>query len=175
MDEPAHKHRLIHDPAHRRNRIRSFKTKIDAKRTLLEKIADLLTASFGTVSFLAINAAFFLFWILWNTGHIPLVPPVDRYPFGMLTMIVSLEAIFLAVVVLISQNREARITELREEVELYINTYSENEITKVIYILTKLADKNGIDLSKDTELEEMLGNIESDEIERELEKQLAQL
>lgn len=175
MSENGHKHRLIHDPATRRSRIRSFKAKIDARRNIFEKIADLLTASFGTVSFLIFNAAVFAFWLAWNTDHVPGLSPIDPYPFGLLTTVVSLEAIFLSVIVLISQNREARVTELREEVELYINTYSENEITKVIHILARLAEKNGIDLSHDAELDGMLRNIESDEIENELERQLAVL
>jgi uncharacterized membrane protein len=159
--------------AERRNTIRSFKAKVNDKRSTLDKIADFLTASIGTIPFLVANVLFFVVWIVWNTGHIPGLSPIDRFPFGLLTMVVSLEAIFLAVIVLISQNREARIAELREEVELYINTYSENEITKVMYLLTLLLDKNGIDISKDEDLKEMLGNVDSDVIERELEKQLS--
>lgn len=169
------RHRLIHDPAKHRRRIRSFKAKIDAKRTAAERFADWLTSSFGTITFLLANVVIFVFWIAWNTGHMSGLRVVDPYPFGFLTMAVSLEAIFLAVIVLISQNREARIANLREEVDLYINTYSEYEITKVIYLLTLISEKQGIDLSTDMELEEMLKNIESDEIERELEKQLAKI
>ena len=115
---------------------------------------------------------FFSVWLLWNTGYIPGLSIKDPFPFGLLTTIVSLEAIFLAIIVLISQNREARVTELREEVELYINTYAENEITKLMYLLTLLLEKNGIDVSQDADLESMLKNIEGDEIEQELEKQL---
>jgi uncharacterized membrane protein len=171
----SQRHRLLHDPVKHRSRIRSFKAKISARRTVLEKFADFLTSSFGTVTFLVINAAIFAAWIAWNTGQISGLRIVDPFPFGLLTMAVSLEAIMLAIIVLISQNREARIADLREEVELYINTYSEYEITKAMYILTLIAEKNGIDLSNDPDLDEMLGNIESDEVERELEKQLAKI
>lgn len=157
----------------RRSTIRSFKAKINDKRTRSDRFADLLTASFGTVTFLLLNMIFFAAWILWNTGNIHGMTPIDPFPFGLLTMVVSLEAIFLAIIVLISQNREARIAELREEVELYINTYAEDEITKVMYLLTILLEKNGIDVSKDKELQAMLGDIDSEIIERELEKQLA--
>lgn len=159
--------------AKRRDTIRSFKAKVNNKRSVSDKIADLLTASFGTVIFLVLNAIFFAVWILWNTGTIPGLPTIDPFPFGLLTMVVSLEAICLAIIVLISQNREARIGELREEVELYINTYSENEITKVMYLLTLLLEKNGIDFSKDEDLKDMLQNVDSDVIERELERQLS--
>lgn len=159
--------------AERRNTIRSFKAKANNKRSVSDKFADLLTASFGTVLFLVLNMLFFLGWILWNTGNIPNIAPIDPFPFGLLTMVVSLEAIFLAIIVLISQNREARIAELREEVELYINRYSEDEITKVMYLVTLLLEKNGIDVSKDVDLKDMLQDVDNDVVERELEKQLS--
>lgn len=157
---------------HRRKTIRSFKARANAKRSFVDKIADVLTASFGTVFFLILNAMFFAVWILWNTGLISFMPIVDPFPFGLLTTMVSLEAIFLAIIVLISQNREARVAELREEIELYINTYAENEITKMMYLQTLLLEKNGIDLSEDKDLQAMLKTLESDKIEKELEKQL---
>ncbi len=165
--------KLAQAAAERRNTIRSFKAKANDKRSLSDKVADLLTASFGTVFFLILNMVFFVAWITWNTGYIPGMTPIDPFPFGLLTMVVSLEAIFLAIVVLISQNREARIAELREEVELYINTYAEDEITKVMYLLTLLLERNGIDVSKDEDLKDMLTDIDSEVIEQELEKQLA--
>jgi uncharacterized membrane protein len=158
--------------AQRRNTIRSFKARANAKRSATDKFADFLTAAFGTVFFLVFNAAFFAVWIIWNTGMVPGIGVLDPFPFGLLTMVVSLEAIFLAIIVLISQNREARVAELREEVELYINTYAESEITKLIYLQTLLLEKNGIDISKDEDLQNMLKSLESDEIEKELEKQL---
>ena len=156
----------------RRDTIKSFKAKADAKRSFLDKIADLLTTSFGSVPFLIFNAVFFIIWFTWNTGMIPFLDPIDPFPFGLLTMVVSLEAIFLAIIVLISQNREARVADLREEIELYINTYAETEITKIMYLQTLLLKKNGIDLSKDEELQAMLKTLESDKIEKELQKQL---
>lgn len=157
---------------HRRHTIRSFKAKMNANRSVTDRIADTLTTSFGSVLFLTINILFFALWIIWNTGTIPFLPVIDPFPFGLLTTMVSLEAIFLAIIVLISQNREARIAELREEVELYINTYAENEITKMIYLQTLLLEKNGIDLSKDNDLKEMLKTLEEDKIEKALAQQL---
>ncbi|MBX4201178.1 DUF1003 domain-containing protein [Candidatus Parcubacteria bacterium] len=152
--------------------IESFKKKIDSKRTASDKMADWLTASFGTVFFLGANAVFFLVWLVLNTHLIPALEPFDPFPFGFLTMIVSLEAIFLAIIVLISQNRETRVAELREEIELYINTYAESEITKLIYLQTLLLKRNGIDVSSDPEVQKMMESLEPDKIEKELEKQL---
>ncbi|MBI4087063.1 DUF1003 domain-containing protein [Candidatus Kaiserbacteria bacterium] len=155
-----------------RNVVRSFKAKANERRSLIDKIADSLTGIFGTISFLCLNALFFMLWIASNIGLFSDVPLFDPFPFGLLTMIVSLEAIFLAIIVLISQNREAKVAELREEVELYINTYAEREITKLIYLQTLLLKKNGIDISTDADVGQMLKELESDEIEKELEKQL---
>ncbi len=155
-----------------RDTIRSFRAKADAKRTWADKLADGLTAEFGTVWFLILNAVFFIVWISWNTGLIPGARTFDPFPFGFLTMVVSLEAIFLAIIVLISQNREARVADLREEVELYINTYAETEVTKLMQLQILALEKLGVDVSDDSELQNMLKNLESDEIEQELESQL---
>ncbi len=152
--------------------IESFKKKIDNKRTVSDKVADWLTASFGTVLFFTANAVFFLVWLVVNTNLIWGLAPFDPFPFGFLTMVVSLEAIFLAIIVLISQNRQTRTAELREEIELYISTYAESEITKLMYLQTLLLKKNGIDISADVEVKKMLESLESDKIEAELEKQL---
>ena len=104
-----------------RAKIQSLKKKINLRRKPAEKIADFMTNAFGTVLFLVINAAWFILWIGVNVGLIPGLPVFDPFPFGLLTMIVSLEAIFLSVIVLISQNRQAQIAELREEIELIKN------------------------------------------------------
>jgi uncharacterized membrane protein len=156
----------------RRTVIKSFKAKANAKRSASEKFADMLTAKFGSVVFLSLNALWFAIWISINTGIIPGIEPFDPFPFGLLTMVVSLEAIFLAIIVLISQNREARIGELREEIDLQINTITESEITKLIHCLTLLLKKQGISLEDDPELQKMLKPIDNDALQRQLEKEL---
>lgn len=155
----------------RRKAIKSFKAKADAKRTRSEKFADLLTVKFGTVAFLALNFTWFAVWILINTDMIPAIEPFDPFPFGLLTMIVSLEAIGLAIIVLISQNREARVSELREEIELQLNTIAENENTKLISLQAILLEKNGIDINS-PEIKKLLKPIDSAEIIRQLEIEL---
>ena len=157
---------------HRRKVIKSFKAKADAKRKFSEKFADFLTAKFGTVVFLSVNVAWFTAWIVINTGLIPGVEPFDPFPFGLLTMIVSLEAIVLAIIVLISQNREGHITELREEIDLQLNTISENELTKLISMVALLLEAQGVKLD-DPELQKMLKPVDSAELVRQLEEELA--
>ena len=156
----------------RRRIIHSFEAKANKNRTLPERIADIMTSKFGSMSFLIFNAVWFLSWILINTGAISNIKAFDPFPFGLLTMIVSLEAIFLAIIVLISQNRGAKIDDLREEISLQITTIAEEEITKMMELQVMILKKNGIDISDDKELQQMLEPIEKDKIEKELEKEL---
>ena len=158
--------------ASRRKVIKSFKAKANAKRSGPEKFADWLTAKFGSVLFLSINALWFLIWISINSGLVPGIEPFDPFPFGLLTMVVSLEAIFLAIIVLISQNREARVAELREEIELQISTISEGEVTKLIQLLALLLEKQGINLDDDPELQKMLHPIDNEQIVAQIEQEL---
>jgi uncharacterized membrane protein len=113
----------------------------------------------------------FAIWITWNLGLIPGLQPFDPFPFGLLTMVVSLEAIGLAIIVLISQNRASRIDDLREEIDLQINTVAEEEVTKIIQLQLKLLESNGVSVD-DPELKRMLNPLSSAEIERSLEREL---
>jgi len=136
----------------KREKIKGFKAKMDQRRSFSDKIADYLTRAFGTVLFLGLNTLWFFLWILVNTGSIPFIPIFDPFPFGLLTMIVSLEAIILAIIVLISQNRSAYVADIREEVDLQINVRAEEEITKILIILDKIHDHLGLPPEDDAEL-----------------------
>jgi len=156
---------------HHQLAVQSLRAKADAKRSLPDKVADALTSRFGTITFLFLNAIWFAVWILINTDSIPGIEPFDPYPFGLLTMIVSLEAIMLAIFVLISQNRQAKVAELREEVDLQVTSIAETEVSKAIAMLQVLLEKNGVKMD-DPEIAEMTMPIRSAEIEHSLEKQL---
>jgi uncharacterized membrane protein len=153
--------------------IRSLEARELKKRSWAIRLADDLTSLFGSFLFLIINCLFFVFWILLNTGQINGIPPFDPFPFPLMTTIVSLEAIILTLIVLMSQNRSSFITSLREEIDMQVNLASEREITKILQVLRKLADKQGIRLD-DKELDEMLKEIEVSYIERKLEQQMTQ-
>lgn len=152
----------------------TLKAKADAERTFTERLADLITALSGSFTFLALNAAFFAVWILINTGILPIVKQFDPFPFSLLTTIVSLEAIILAIIVLVSQNRAGKIDDLREEVHLQINLIAEKEITKLIQLHVKLLEKNGIDISQDDELTQMLKPIMAEQLETRLKKEITE-
>ena len=155
-----------------RRMMKTVKAKHDARRTLPERIADGMTEAFGSNTFLLINALWFIGWMILNTGIVPGLVPFDPFPFGLLTMIVSLEAIFLSIFVLISQNRVSKVDALREEVDLQVDIITEQELTKIMHLLVMLLKKNGIDVSKDDELKEMLKQLNTGKIEKVLEQQI---
>jgi uncharacterized membrane protein len=158
--------------AKKRRILRSIKAKADAKRTTTEKMADWMTSRFGSMNFLLLNVVVFAVWILINTDKIPAIEAFDPFPFSLLTTIVSLEAIILAVFVLISQNRNLKVDDLREEIHLQVNLISEKEITKLMKMMALLLEKQGIDLSADPELKKHLKPVSEEELEKILEKEI---
>ncbi|MBI2631325.1 DUF1003 domain-containing protein [Candidatus Nomurabacteria bacterium] len=156
----------------RKRIFRSIKAKADAKRTMTEKTADWMTSKFGSSTFLWLNGVVFFVWILVNVFPVNGIPIFDPYPFILLTTVVSIEAIFLAIFVLISQNRTAKVDDLREETHLQLNLISEKEVTKLIKMLALLLEKQGIDLSQDPELHKMIRPVSEEEIEKRLEREI---
>lgn len=153
--------------------IQSFEAKELKKRPYIIKVADHLTTFFGSIWFLSFNIFLFAFWIIVNLGYISGITVFDPFPFFFLTTGVSLEAIILTIIVLVSQQRQSQVGKIREELGMQIEMIAEREITKSLYILKKIAEKQGIKLDDDKELNEMLKGIEVSYIERKLEEQLA--
>ena len=99
----------------------------------------------------------------------------DPYPFGLLTMIVSLEAIFLATFVLLSQNRQAEDAEQRAELDLQINLLSEHEITRILTLVDAIADHLGLEAGQDPELDELKMDVKADAVLKEMEDRKKEL
>jgi CRP/FNR family cyclic AMP-dependent transcriptional regulator len=106
---------------------RNVNEEMEEKLPTLQRIADWIAWFSGSMQFLIINGVWFLAWIVANT-----FPPPERqfdpFPFGLLTMIVSLEAIFLSCFVLISQSRQAAKDKIRADIEYDVNIKAELEV-----------------------------------------------
>lgn len=106
---------------------RNVNEEMEERLPTLVRIADWIAWFSGSMQFLIINGLWFLIWIAANT-----LPPVEKqfdpFPFGLLTMIVSLEAIFLSCFVLISQNRQAAKDKIRADIEYDVNIKAELEV-----------------------------------------------
>jgi uncharacterized membrane protein len=114
------------------NRLRQMATRnaneeTETKLTMLERVTDAIAEFSGSLAFLALHFMWFLVWIGLNT--IPGLLDFDPYPFGLLTMCVSLEAIFLSVIVLLSQNRQSTKDRIRADVDYEVNLKAELEVS----------------------------------------------
>ena len=114
----------------RRRVSRNVNELADEELTLGQRIADVIADFSGSITFLLLNAAFFLFWLVWNA--FPAVA-FDPFPFGLLTMIVSLEAIFLSIFVLVSQNRQADKDRIRNELDYQVNLKAELGVSTLLH------------------------------------------
>lgn len=151
----------------RRQFFKSFEAKSLRSRSFLTQVADDLTEVCGSTPFLIFHIILFTAWITLNVNIIPGAVPFDPYPFGFLTLVVSLEAIFLAIFILVSQNRSSLVNTLREEVHLRVNLIAEEEVTKILEVLADIRKEVGIK-KNDAELEEMLRRTDTGYIERSI-------
>jgi len=144
-----------------------LRTKAAHARGLQGRIADAITSFSGRMIFVYVHIAWFGIWILLNTGRFG-VQVFDPFPYGLLTMLVSLEAIFLSTFVLISQNRMGEETERRADLDLHIGLLTEHELTRVLQMLDAIQDKLNIvdhansdlaDLEMETKPEDVLAEI----------------
>lgn len=131
-----------------------LRRKTAMERSLQDRIADSVTAFSGQTLFVYLHVVWFLFWILVNEGYFG-VQPFDPFPYGLLTMIVSLEAIFLSAFVLISQNRLAADAERRADLDLQIGLLTEHELTTALRMLHSIHHKLGIAVDDDHELADL--------------------
>ena len=147
--------------------IGALKAKHASERTVVQAIADSLNDAASSAPFLVFHALWFVIWMMWNVGLFGL-RPFDPFPFGLLTMIVSLEAIFLSIFVLLAQKRESAIAELREELALQVNLRIEEEVTKSLQLVAGLYTRLGHRVAEDPELHDMIQPLDVDSLEREL-------
>lgn len=134
--------------------------------------ADWATKRFGTLEFLVLHLIFLAIWIFINLGIVPLVKPFDPYPFILLTMIASFEAIILTIIVLISHNRQADTGIRRDELELAVNLIAEQELTMALRLLVEVNKLQGGKLYRDPKLAQMLEDTDVGKLQKTLENQL---
>jgi uncharacterized membrane protein len=112
-----------------------------ARRTGADRIAAGIARFCGTITFVWVHVVVFAVWLAYNS--LPWFNAFDPYPFTFLTLIVSLEAIFLSTFILISQNYDMRVSERRNQLDLQINLLAEQENTKALQMLERIEKKLG--------------------------------
>lgn len=125
------------------------------ERKVGEHMGDAIAHTLGTLPMLVFHVVWFSAWFVVNLGWIPGLAPFDPFPFGLLTVFVSLEAIFLSLFLLISQNRLQRQADKRMHLDMQINLLAEAEITQVLRLLQRIGHKLGVDGMNEANLQEL--------------------
>jgi uncharacterized membrane protein len=148
-------------------RILELEEEAKGKRTRSDLVAEAIANFCGSMVFVWVHIVWFGGWILINL--IPGIPHIDPFPFTFLTLVVSLEAIFLSTFILISQNHDTRISERRNHLDLQINLLSEQENTRMIGMLQAIADKIGAEVSRDPYLQALSEATEPERLAKQIE------
>ena len=122
----------------------------------------------GSPHFVSVHAVWFAGWILVNT--VAPIKPFDPFPFTFLTLVVSLEAIFLSAFILMSQNAGARMSERRDQLDLQINLLTEQENTKMLKLLDRIARKLGIEDDGDPSIKVLEKATRPEELARQIDR-----
>ena len=138
------------------------------QRTSADRIADVIANFCGSMTFVWVHVIWFGLWIGYNV--LPGVKHIDPFPFTFLTLVVSLEAIFLSTFILISQNHDTRISERRNHLDLQVNLLTEQENTTMITMLRAIAEKVGVDLSNDPRVKVMSEEVQPDRLVQQIEQ-----
>ena len=123
----------------------------DRRLTSTDRLVAGLTRFVGSMGSVYAHAAFIAVWVGVNLGWVPGVRPFDRPPFELLVTIVGIEAIFLSMFVLITQNRAQVLADRRAELSLQIGLLTEHELTRAVHLLDAVADRMGVRHGDDLE------------------------
>jgi uncharacterized membrane protein len=153
--------------------VAELERRAEDRRSTSERTSSLLVRVMGSMGFVLFHVALFAAWFAINLGLVPWIEPFDPFPFGVLTLLVSAEGVFLAIFVLISQNRLSRESNQRAHLDLQISMLAEAEATKILAILRGISRRLGHDPRLDeAELEELTTPTDlpaiADTIEREI-------
>lgn len=147
--------------------IRQLEASAKRERTRSDLVAEAIANFCGSMTFVWVHVVWFGAWVILNLA--PGIPHLDPFPFTFLTLVVSLEAIFLSTFILISQNHDTKISERRNHLDLQINLLSEQENTKMIIMLQAIAAKVGAKIDQDPHLQALSEKTEPEKLVRQIE------
>ncbi len=148
--------------------LQTLRQRDEGRQTAQDRIADAITRFTGSMTFVYLHLAIIGGWVAVNLGWLG-VKPFDPYPFGLLTMAGSLEAIFLSTFVLISQNRMSAQSARRAELDLQVNMLTEHELTQLIRLTHAIAEHLGIEAQGHEAVREAMHDVHPEEVARIME------
>jgi len=176
MINPNNKNEEVASIVHRNIRTMLELNKEAEKRVGIQhKISSTITRRVGSLPFVYFQIIFLITWLSLNSGKIFKITPFDPFPYPLLALITTVEAIFLAIFILVNQNRMANLEAKREELDIQMSLLTEHEVTRLIRLVDSIAvhlkvqgkDHDIGDLKKETSPEKVLEAIENEMIRQE--------
>ena len=141
-------------------------------RSRIDHFASMITRVAGTANSILFHLVWFVAWLLVNLHTVPGIQSFDPFPFNLLTTAVSLEAIFLTLFVLISQNRLSQEADKRAQLDLQVNLLAEKETTMILRMLQDISERLGVRGSSTKELRDLIKETKVEELAKKLEETL---
>ena len=141
-------------------------------RSSAEQIADKITTFAGSTPFLILHVIWFAVWVITNVGLIRGFSPFDPFPFSFLTLVVSLEAIFLTLLVLMSQNRMMKEADKRTHLDLQLNMLAEQESTMLLKLVQRISKHLGVEDDNDEVARELAEDTDVQRLAESLDEKL---
>ena len=142
-------------------------------RSPADRLSDMVARVTGSGWYAAGNFVLFAGWILVNTSWLSGIEPFDPFPFSVLTLVISVQAIFLAIFVLMSQNRMMRAADRRAHLNLQVDLLAEQELTTMLRMLQGVCAKLQVDVNvADERMRQLLSETDVHKLASALENRL---
>lgn len=141
-------------------------------RSRTEAIADAIGGFIGTIAFVALQTLASAGWVIANAGKIPWITPFDPFPYPLLSVITSLEAVLIAAFILMKQNRMGVIADRRDHLDLQVNLLTERRATRIIQMLEMLSAHLGLEQYGDPDSSELAQHVAVEHLVEELHSRL---
>ena len=141
-------------------------------RSTAEHLADKVTMFAGSTPFVILHMVWFGVWVIANVGLVPRLSPFDPFPFSFLTLVVSLEAIFLTLLVLMSQNRMMKEADKRTHLDLQLNMLAEQESTVLLKLMRRIGQHLGVEEDNDQAADELAEETDVHHLAKKLDEEL---
>lgn len=143
------------------------------QRTPGERVSDTIVRISGTLTTVIVHLVIIGLWVIINRGWVPGIPIFDPFPFGIITLIVSSEGVFLALFILVSQNRMTRQADRRAHLDLQISLLAEQELTMILRQQQRLCRHLGLEAEdSQAELDQLARTTDLEKLANTLEEQL---
>ena len=133
-------------------RIQALEAREHEKASTADRVADGIANFAGSIAFVWITVLLIGGWVVANL-LLPERERIDAFPFPLLTLVLSIEAIFLSIFILMSQNRAARVSDKRSHLDLQLNLLSEQENTKMLLLLERIGQAVGAEVETDPDVQ----------------------